>query len=199
MKKINNKGFVLAETLMVCVFLMIIFGMIYANFYPIVGEYEKRETFDDVEAKYSIYWIKKIIEDSSYIVSNEDKNNFNSKGFAYFGCNRITDNDKKAICNSLVEKLEVNGYSYCINGDAGCNIYITKYRIGDNDTYKFKQTVMADTSYTTFNSGFHEYVNTLPDFVAQSMNYSRYRVLAVFHHVKTEPGYYSYANIEVNR
>ena len=52
MKKINSKGFALAETLIVTVFLMVIFTMIYANFVPLVGEYEKREYYDDVNGKY---------------------------------------------------------------------------------------------------------------------------------------------------
>ncbi|MBR2828542.1 MAG: hypothetical protein IKE70_04865, partial [Bacilli bacterium] len=90
----NEKGFVLAETLMVCVFLLIIFGMIYTNFYPIIGEYEKRETFDDVEAKYSVFWIKKIIEDSSYVPNSTDQSNYSTNGFAFFGCNRINDLEK---------------------------------------------------------------------------------------------------------
>ena len=51
MLKFNNKGFVLAETLVVTVFLMVIFGMLYSNFYPLIGEYEKRETYDDVDSK----------------------------------------------------------------------------------------------------------------------------------------------------
>ena len=55
MKKINNKGFVLAETLVVTVFLMILFTMIYSNFYPLIGEYEKRENYDDVDGKYVAY------------------------------------------------------------------------------------------------------------------------------------------------
>ena len=42
MKKINSSGFVLAETLVVTVFLMVIFSMIYASFIPLVGEYEKK-------------------------------------------------------------------------------------------------------------------------------------------------------------
>ena len=44
MKKLNNKGFILAETLVVTVFLMIIFTMLYTNYYPLMGEYQKRET-----------------------------------------------------------------------------------------------------------------------------------------------------------
>ena len=47
MKKLNRKGFVLAETLVVTVFLMIIFTMIYQNFVPLMGEYERRENYDN--------------------------------------------------------------------------------------------------------------------------------------------------------
>ena len=66
MKKYSKNGFVLAETLVVTVFLMIIFSMIYSSFYPLLGEYEKREAYDDIDSKYAVYWIKKIIEDGSY-------------------------------------------------------------------------------------------------------------------------------------
>mgnify|MGYP003303663312 CR=1 FL=1 len=50
MKKLNNKGFILAETLVVTVFLMIIFTMLYTNYYPLMGEYQKREN-----AKYILF------------------------------------------------------------------------------------------------------------------------------------------------
>ena len=60
MLKLNNKGFVLVETLISAVFIMSIFSIIYVNFYPIMAEYEKRETYDDVDSKYATYWIKKI-------------------------------------------------------------------------------------------------------------------------------------------
>ena len=69
MKKINNKGFVLAETLVVTVFLMILFTMIYSNFYPLIGEYEKRENYDDVDGKYVAYWMKKLVEDQEYKIT----------------------------------------------------------------------------------------------------------------------------------
>ena len=62
MLKLNNKGFVLVETLISAVFIMSIFSIIYVNFYPIMAEYEKRETYDDVDSKYATYWIKKVIQ-----------------------------------------------------------------------------------------------------------------------------------------
>ena len=58
MLNLTNKGFVLVETLITAVFVMAIFSVIYVNFYPIMAEYEKRENFDDVDSKYSVYWIK---------------------------------------------------------------------------------------------------------------------------------------------
>ena len=65
MKK-NNNGYVLAETLVVTVFVMAIFSVIYVNFYPLAGEYERREFYDDVDSKYETYWIKRFIQGSSY-------------------------------------------------------------------------------------------------------------------------------------
>lgn len=36
---LNNKGFVLAETLVVAVAISLIFAIVYRNFYPLMGEY----------------------------------------------------------------------------------------------------------------------------------------------------------------
>ena len=38
MKKLNSQGFILAETLVVSVFLMVLFTMIYSNFFPLIGD-----------------------------------------------------------------------------------------------------------------------------------------------------------------
>ena len=86
MKKLknNSSGFVLAETLVVTVFLLAIFAAIYSGFYPLMGEFEKRETYDDVDGKYSAYWIKKLIQDSSYdINTNTDTREFFKKNGYY--------------------------------------------------------------------------------------------------------------------
>ena len=129
-KKLDSKGFVLAETLVVTVFLMLIFTMIYSYFYPLIGEYEKREVYDDVDSTYAIYWIKKIIEDPSYsIVTQEDKKaNFQDKGFFRVECSDIqNDEEKRQICINLVTALQVENCN--VNGDR-CNIFVSKYRIG---------------------------------------------------------------------
>ena len=81
MKKLNNKGFILAETLVVTVFLMVIFTMLYTNYYPLMGEYQKRENYDDVDGKYVAYWMKKLIEDASYMPPPEKKQLLDTAGY----------------------------------------------------------------------------------------------------------------------
>ncbi len=141
--RLNNKGFVLAETLVVTVFLMILFSMLYTNFYPLIGEYEKRENYDTVDGKYAVFWLKRMIEDKSYnlLASTEDNVNFDSRAYVRFECSDVSEIDeKRATCINLVKSLQIEGCDK--NGD-NCEIYITKYRIGDpkEEESNFKATV----------------------------------------------------------
>jgi hypothetical protein len=150
LKKINNSGFVLAETLVVTVFLMVILCLIYTNFYPLIGEYEKRETYDDVDSTYAIYWIKKLIEDSSYSLSEsagdsraEEKKakvqNFTKYHYVRFECSDVSESDeKRSTCINLVNELEV---ANCDKNGDGCDIFITEYQIGNDSGIDFKNTV----------------------------------------------------------
>ena len=138
MKKFSTSGFVLAETLVVTVFLMIIFTMLYVNFYPLIGEYEKRETYDDVDGKYAAYWIKRFIEDGSYKIDTKAQW-FINKGYARFECSDIDETEKRETCINLVQNLEIEN---CNNQGNLCEIYITKYRLaGPEGTKWFKTTV----------------------------------------------------------
>ena len=145
MKKNKNSGFVLAETLVVTVFLMTIFTMIYYYFYPLIGEYEKREVYDDVDGKYSLYWVKRIIEDSGYTVepSSPKGQNFKNYGYFRFECKDVpVADEKQQMCKTFVNALQIEG---CTNLGNGCNIFVTAYRIGNNPAsagvVNFKDTV----------------------------------------------------------
>ena len=239
MKKINSSGFVLAETLVVTVFLMTIFAMLYSSFLPLVGEYEKRENYDNVDGKYAVYWIKRMIEDSSYHIPCTASNNLiKTKGYVRFNCSDITgDEEKTAFCINMVRALQV---ANCDKNGDNCDIFITRYRLDktdDNSRKWFKQTVKSDikryqencsgsncrnayisncvaNAYSSsddevgcttkadkrvFQSGLQDYVFSLPDYAAESLNYANYRVIAVFHNKKDNNNYYSYATIEVCR
>lgn len=134
MKKINQNGFVLAETLVVAVFIMAIFTLIFSNFYPLIGEYEKRETYDDVDGKYAVYWIRRMIEDSAYQIPAETATFFNKHGYIRFQCSDIEDQEKRETCKNLVNNLQVKG---CSGGGDNCEIYITKYQLKDGDNSGF--------------------------------------------------------------
>ena len=149
MKKLNSKGFVMTETLVVAVFIMGIFGIMYNNYYPLIGEYERREVFDDVDSKYGAFWIKRFIQHSSYDLSAAQKNTINSNGYVLFSCNNINNDYRKTMCNKLLKELEVKDYNL------QPKVYITKYNLES-----FKNYVEADTNYATFSGGFSDYVGS---------------------------------------
>lgn len=197
MTKINNKGFVLAEMLIVTVFLMVIFSILYSNFYPLLAEYEIREEYDDVDSKYEVYWIKKMIEDSTYtenlsVLTPSDPSVASEPTFIRFNCNKVsTENEKQATCKALVKSLEV---ANCDDDGNNCQIYITNYQLE-----RFKNTLKEDDT-DTFTTEFKSYIKTLPDFKTPSLNNAKYRVIAVFNHtMENGETYASYATIEVRK
>lgn len=188
MKKLNSKGFVMTETLVVAVFIMGIFGIMYNNYYPLIGEYERREVFDDVDSKYGAFWIKRFIQHNSYDLSAAQKNSINNNGYVLFSCNNINNDYRKTMCNKLLKELEVKDYN------VQPKVYITKYNLET-----FKNNVAADTNYATFSGGFSDYVNFLPLYRVPSLNDAEYRVLIEFDRNKNGLNYTTYATIEVKK
>lgn len=191
MLKINSKGFVLVETLVVAVFVSAIFSVIYSNFYPIMGEYEKREAYDDIDSKYATFWFKRIIQSDSVNFTNI-QNDITNNLYHEFNCsNDIVDSDVTAIkvCNSLVTRLGVS------------HMYITNYKLGNrvdpNDKNNFKGLVDANSS-NVFSSGLQDYVAYLPTYSkVPSLNGACYRLVVEFHNTRDENDYWSYSTIEI--
>lgn len=191
MLKINSKGFVLVETLVVAVFVSAIFSVIYSNFYPIMGEYEKREAYDDIDSKYATYWFKRIIQSDSVNFTNI-QNDITNNLYHEFNCsNDIVDSDVTAIkiCNSLVTRLGVS------------HMYITNYKLGNrvdpNDKNNFKGLVEANSS-NVFSSGLQDYVAYLPTYSkVPSLNGACYRLVVEFHNTRDENDYWTYSTIEI--
>ena len=82
----NKKGFVLAETLVVILFVVIIFTLLYTSAVPLLGRYNVLSYYDDLDTTYDVYRYKKLFEsDSNYksILENDYKiltcNDFNQK------------------------------------------------------------------------------------------------------------------------
>lgn len=179
MKKMNCGGFALVETMVVSVFVMAILSIIYVNFYPIMGEYERREAYDDLDGKYAAYWFKRLIQSGPF-VTEEMKKNIKDNGVVYFfTCDKISDPDKKTLCKQLYEDLEV------------AQIYLTSY-----DTTRFKE--YANSGASSISGGLQEYTAALPKYHRPSLNDAEYRLIIEFYRKKhLQKPYRAYATIEV--
>lgn len=193
MLKINSKGFVLVETLVVAVFVSAIFSVIYSNFYPIMGEYEKREAYDDIDSKYATFWFKRIIQSDSVNFTNI-QNDITNNLYHYheFNCsNDISDSDVTAIkvCNSLVTRFGVE------------KMYITDYKLGNRDVSSDKNNfkgIVEKNDPNVFSSGLQDYVAYLPTYSkVPSLNGACYRLVVEFHNTRDENDYWTYSTIEI--
>ncbi len=182
LQKQKRNGFALAETVVVSVFVMAIFSMIYTNFYPLMGEYERRETYDDVDSKYASYWIKRLIQSDDFIFSTTTKNNINgSTAYQKITCNNTYfKGDKINLCNQLYQSFGVK------------NVYLITY-----NTQKFRTKVTSNPS--SFSAGLEEYVLYLPNYSSPSLNNAKYRIIVEYQRTKDDNDYYAYSTIEVKR
>lgn len=154
MKRINNRGVVLVETLMVSVFIMAIFVFVYRNTVPIMGQYEKLEAFDDVDSVYAANLIKNMV------ISN-----IPSK---YIDETLLATNSYADISNCNDKNLYVDS-SYCIKLKENLHIedtdivYLTRYNAMDLE--KFREDINDSSMDRLFGGGelgrFRDYLKTV--------------------------------------
>ena len=128
-KVLNKKGFMLVETLIVGVFIMGIFSLLYTNFFPLIGEYERYKDYDTVESTYIAHWARMValkgLPDSSY---NTAKN----KGYLDItDCSLYTTSDGQNSCAAFKTMNNVS------------KIYLTPY-----STSTFKSFVKDNNSFS---------------------------------------------------
>ena len=177
--KFNSSGFVLVETLIDTVVVLTIFSVLYSSFSPIIGEYGKREFYDDIDGKYAAYLVKKIIENPSTNISGISGLNSGGScggpGISYlkFDCNSVTDTFLKGKCNTLLFDNGGTDKNYL----KVKNVYITTYNLK-----KFKNNLSGNgcNSLGGFTGGMHRYVSYLPEYNVDSLNGAKYRVIVEF-------------------
>ena len=195
--KLNNKGFVLVETLIVAVAVAAIFSLVFKHFYPLMGEYERREDYDDIDSKYGTYWVKRLIQ-SDYYNFETNRNEITTNGYSLFSCDNISDPVKKNMCNQLLVDLEVscdditssNKIEKC-DGTRLPHIYITPYQLRNAPESIVNHTsvpdgnvkdVIIDDNTQTFSDGLKDYLLYLPDYSkVQSLNGANYRIIIEYY------------------
>ena len=147
MKRINNKGVILLETLLVSVFILSIFIFVYRNSIPMMGLYKKLETFDDIDSVYAANTIKNLIVTELSDDTIEDLLKKTTKTYVdVSSCETINSNDEKwqGYCNTLKDWLDITENDI---------IYITTY-----DVREFRDDIMEKDN---INANFREYVKTV--------------------------------------
>ena len=86
----NKRGFVLAETLTVVIFSILIFTLLYTSVVPLLAKYEELSYHDNIDTTYDLYQYKILLEnDNNY---NTIKNN----------------NYKKLVCSDFSDSERCN-------------------------------------------------------------------------------------------
>lgn len=146
MGNLNRRGFALVETLIVSAFVMGIFTLLYTNYYPLIGEYEKRENYDNIDMVYKTDAIKKFINKNRKSSTSELEPLYyqNSSNF----CKLWNNPDQ---CTEMWKVLKVK------------SILLTQYTIkNQKNSIKNKANI---------SNGLKEYVEYLPDYSTNKYNY----------------------------
>lgn len=158
MKKLNNKGFLLVETLIVSVFVLSICLILYRNGMPVIQEYEKRENYDDIDSIYNADTLREfIVNENTNIqtILNEVENN----GYKIITCDTLSNKDK---CNKLTSALNID------------KIIISKWNIAvlQNDITNNNNDEIKNLS-----KGFKTYIKYISPVIQTSTNNDSYRLI----------------------
>jgi len=135
MKKLNNRGFLLVETVIVSVFVLTIFVMIYQNSLPLMSEYQQRIRYDDMNTVYAAGLIRKFfLSHSDYASLIED---VDEHGYRLISCSDVKE-EMQSTCKALFHELGIyNGTdaTFQFNNGKAYNtsrIFITDWDISDD-------------------------------------------------------------------
>ena len=189
MKTNRQNGFLLVETLIVTVFVMTLFLFIYRNVVPLIGEYTRRENYDDIESVYPASLIRNLIlSDGNYdsLVAGID-NEHPYKDIS--DCNLY---QQKNLCNALKEQLNITQVIDENNNVVDGKIYLSRYELT-----RLKRQVSEGTIFNNNTErGIREYISYLPNYTSKDLVIG-YRVIIVRNTRVGDDLVPKYANIEV--
>ena len=172
-KKLNNRGYMLLETLIVSVFLMTIFTLLYTNLFPLVGEYDRYKDYNTVEATYIAHWMRKFALDG---LPDTFYNQAKTKGYVDISdCNQYTNQNMASWCAGFTSVAQVK------------QVYLTTY-----STDIFKNFVKDNHA---FSRAFQEYIAYLPSYAKNTSKQNYYRVIVAYE----LDGRLQFGTIELNK
>lgn len=144
----NNKGFVLAETLVVTIFVLLIFTILYNSAVPLLGRYQQLLDYNDLDATYDLYHIRNLLK------KDQNFNTIVNKDFAILKC------AKNANDNVNVENIA--NFSECNNLFSALGIeYSTNIDVKDEIIYLKKTAVNQVKNHSLISMQIKDYLDVV--------------------------------------
>ncbi len=185
-KRLDDRGFVLVETIIVAVFIIGICTFVFANFLPLMADYERTNNYDQVESKYKVNEIRKML--LREIFKDNTKRGLLTEVTNYTRYQNYEDNTtgQTVTKNSLCKELDDENYCNALLGSSFLDvkeIIITKFKLSS------LKTDVKDNK--NFDRSLREYIDYLPKYDKYSNKYNSYnRIIVMFNNGE-------FANIEV--
>lgn len=178
MKRLNKKGFLLVETLVVTVFILGIFTFVYTNVIPLLGEYEKAKYYDDIDSVYDAMIIRDMIKKDPNVA---DITALSTEYKDISDCDAINYTEKN-YCKKIKDTLEID------------KIYLVSYDLSSLQNGIKTKTMFA----TAYDRSIREYINSLPPYSSASPeNINNKRIIIKRKVDNNGKKIIKYANIEV--
>ena len=181
MKKNNNKGFVLAEAIIVGVFILSLFTFLFVNIVPLIGKYEAVKQYDTIDAVYNANMVRMVM------LENTNANSFFPTGSAKYVkysaesfCNKLKndgeDVNSQPFCKKLLSKtyLDVS------------NVIVTSFRLSE-----LKNVVKTSAD---FSRAEREYILSLDNYTQPTNT-----AFNNYHRIIVEFNDGSFANLEIKK
>lgn len=189
MTRMNRKGFLLIESLIVVTFIMTIFTFIYKNSVPLIAEYNRRSGYDDIDSVYAINLMRNLlVQDDKFdeLVSGISDGSVLYKDIT--DCNLWSQKD---MCNTLKEQFNIVPTTTSNDANNG-KIYITRFELS-----KLKDEVEKGNIFNqNTERGIKTYIDYLPNYTTSEV-LTGYRMIIVRNILYNGEETQKYANIEV--
>lgn len=149
MIKLGKRGFILVETLVVTIFITILFIVVYQNTIPFIGEYEQMANYDDIDSLYAANLFKQNLIRYGNFDSIDTTIN-NQKYIDISDCNNTNIYSNSTYCLKLKRNIGISDEDYLL---------LTNYNIKE-----FREVVNKNVFFDSGKlSNFKSYVSTLSD------------------------------------
>jgi hypothetical protein len=176
MKNINNRGFVMVETIIVAVFVIGICTFLFANFLPLIGDYERVSDYDSLNSKYKIHEIRKMLLrdiNNNRVLANIFSDLPNDKGYNIYSMEQKEIAGDTITSHQLCDKLDSINY---------CNNLLGENYLGVKDIIitKFKLSkIKAAIKDVNGKRNLKDYIDYLPSYSKYGSRYNNYYRLIV--------------------